>query len=247
MASAGPRLGDAFGAALEDYHHNGADMAGQAYFERSDGLIVPESIGIYFAEHSTWNPVLAALVETADEPVLDVGCGAGKHSLHLQGSGMDVTGLDISPGAITVSRARGLRQAVLGDLWVDLSRNHATVLMLGGGLSLLGDIENRASMLERLAELTPQDGRIIAQAVDLDLMPAHDPLLLRIAEANLAAGRPRGLTVHRIRYLDQATAWFQWWLPTEHDLSAALRHSAWRLATYDTTGPGMAVISLEKG
>lgn len=246
MTSEGPRLGDAFGAALLDYHHNGTDMAGQAYLERSDGLIVPESIGIYFAGHATWNPALASLVETVQGPVLDVGCGAGKHSLHLQEDGVDVTGLDISPGAITVSRERGLHQAICGDLWVDLPQHYSTVLMLGGGLSLLGDVENRVSMLERLADLTLPGGRIIAQAVDLDLMTAHDPLLLKLADANLAAGRPRGLTIHRIRYLDQATAWFQWWLPTETELRSALRHSAWTLAGYDATGPGMAVVSLQK-
>ncbi|MFD0360159.1 class I SAM-dependent methyltransferase [Nocardia sp. GCM10030253] len=37
--------------------------------------------------------------------VLDVGCGAGEHTIHLAGLGYDVLGVDLSPSAIAYARA----------------------------------------------------------------------------------------------------------------------------------------------
>ncbi|MDG6899020.1 MAG: class I SAM-dependent methyltransferase [Nitrososphaerota archaeon] len=41
--------------------------------------------------------------------VLDVGCGAGRVALYLQGWGLDVVGVDNSPFALRVARLRGVR------------------------------------------------------------------------------------------------------------------------------------------
>ncbi|HDO42228.1 MAG TPA: methyltransferase domain-containing protein [Candidatus Bathyarchaeota archaeon] len=43
--------------------------------------------------------------------VLDIGCGAGRHSIYLQNKGFNVIGIDISPLAIKVCRLRGLKKA----------------------------------------------------------------------------------------------------------------------------------------
>ena len=43
---------------------------------------------------------------------LDVGAGAGCHSLPLQARGIDVTAIDISPLAVETMRQRGVRQAL---------------------------------------------------------------------------------------------------------------------------------------
>lgn len=58
---------------------------------------------------STWDrAVLAAFAElvaaAGPGPVADVGCGPGRPTAHLEGLGLDVLGLDLSPGMLAVAR-----------------------------------------------------------------------------------------------------------------------------------------------
>jgi 2-polyprenyl-3-methyl-5-hydroxy-6-metoxy-1,4-benzoquinol methylase len=48
--------------------------------------------------------------------VLDVGCGAGRHSLEAQRRGFGVVAIDLSPGAVEVCRRRGVRDVRLRPL-----------------------------------------------------------------------------------------------------------------------------------
>ncbi|MFI7214696.1 class I SAM-dependent DNA methyltransferase [Micromonospora maritima] len=50
--------------------------------------------------------VLAAFAESVGpgRPVLEVGCGTGRITAHLRRLGLDVTGVDLSPGMVAVAR-----------------------------------------------------------------------------------------------------------------------------------------------
>jgi SAM-dependent methyltransferase len=48
--------------------------------------------------------VLALFASLVDGPVLDVGCGTGLATAHLHGLGVDVRGVDLSPGMLEVAR-----------------------------------------------------------------------------------------------------------------------------------------------
>ncbi|MFF5071644.1 class I SAM-dependent DNA methyltransferase [Micromonospora olivasterospora] len=60
--------------------------------------------------------VLAAYAETVGDagPVVEVGCGTGRITAHLRDLGLDVAGIDLSPGMVAVARDAwpGLRVAV---------------------------------------------------------------------------------------------------------------------------------------
>ncbi len=49
-------------------------------------------------------------MEFVNGRVLDVGCGAGRHSLYLQKKGFDVLGIDVSPLAVKVCRLKGVKK-----------------------------------------------------------------------------------------------------------------------------------------
>jgi SAM-dependent methyltransferase len=54
---------------------------------------------------ATWDrAVLGGFAEIATGPVLEVGCGPGRIAGHLAGLGMQVSGIDISPGMVEVAR-----------------------------------------------------------------------------------------------------------------------------------------------
>jgi methylase of polypeptide subunit release factors len=48
--------------------------------------------------------------------VLDIGAGAGRHSLEAQHRRLEALAIDISPGAVEVCRRRGVRDARLMPL-----------------------------------------------------------------------------------------------------------------------------------
>src|SRR5262249_58414734 len=102
---------DAFGRQLLDALEG---TPGTALLERDDGeqgtSMPPDA---FFAEHDDWAAPERAVFELVRGRVLDVGCGAGRHSLEAARRGLEVVAIDISPGAVAVSRARGVRDVRL--------------------------------------------------------------------------------------------------------------------------------------
>src|SRR5690348_9575425 len=55
---------------------------------------------------STWErAVLGAYAEVVTGPVAEVGCGTGRITAHLHSLGVDIRGIDLSPGMIAEARA----------------------------------------------------------------------------------------------------------------------------------------------
>lgn len=100
---------DAFGAMCRDYHEHGEAFE---VVERDDGFLnLPGGPEVYFTTPDEWGDLDHTAVEWAEGHVLDVGCGPGRHALALQERGHDVTGIDRSPGALSVARDRGVTDA----------------------------------------------------------------------------------------------------------------------------------------
>jgi len=99
---------DAFGQELWAYYK------GQEVFEvveRDDGYVDAMSPKVYFSEYEDWHPIEKRAMEFVKGRVLDLGCGAGRHSLYLQKKGFDIFGIDISPLAIKICKLRDLKKA----------------------------------------------------------------------------------------------------------------------------------------
>ena len=129
---------DAFGNLLLDRLAGGAD---DLIFERDDGYVGPAlPAEVFFAEHREWPAEEQRVFELVRGRVLDVGCGAGRHSLEAQRRGLRVVALDISPGAADVCRRRGVRDVRLLPLSAVDARLGVfdTVLMMCGNFGLVG-------------------------------------------------------------------------------------------------------------
>jgi 2-polyprenyl-3-methyl-5-hydroxy-6-metoxy-1,4-benzoquinol methylase len=100
---------DAYGQELLA-HYNG--KRGFEVVERDDGYFdVSFGPELYFSNYEQWSRMEKEAVKFVKGRVLDIGCGAGRHSLYLQEKGFDVFGIDNSPLAVKVCKLRGLRKA----------------------------------------------------------------------------------------------------------------------------------------
>jgi SAM-dependent methyltransferase len=100
-----------------------------------------------------------AVLRRARGPVLDVGCGAGRHVLALQRRGVGVLGVDVSPDAVRLARSRGAR-AVHGSVFDAVDGRFRTVLLLDGNLGIGGD---PVALLRRTHELLTAAGAVLAE------------------------------------------------------------------------------------
>jgi SAM-dependent methyltransferase len=96
-----------------------------------------------------------ALLARARGPVLDIGCGAGRHVVALGRRGVEAVGVEISPGAAAIAAGRGAA-VIEGSIFErPLSSDWATVLLLDGNIGIGGDA---VALLRRTAGLLRPGG-----------------------------------------------------------------------------------------
>ena len=237
----GPRLGDAFGELLVAQD---CDLATPQYelVERDDGFIGVTDARIYFREAPEWGPLERHACEQAQGRALDVGCGAGRHSISMIARGLDVTGLEPSPGAAHVARSRGVPviQKRLDQL---TEGTFDTVVMLGNNLSLLAGPDTAVATLTKLAHHAGPGAILLGQA--MDPYGTKDPLHLRYHEWNRVRGRPGGQLRIRVRFRGTATDWFDYWFLTVDELAAVVEPTPWTLSNLEHSGPAyLATLTL---
>ena len=220
--------GDAFGHLLLD-HMDGC--AGEVFLDRDDGYTGP-ALGPewFFAEPGEWVDAERAVFESVRGRVLDVGAGAGRHSLESQRRGLAAVAIDVSPGAAEVCRRRGVEDVRLLPLGAVDERLGVfdTVLMMCGNFGLVGSAEEATATLRRLHAMTSPEARIVLDSVD----PYVDPDASDIAymERNRERGLMQGQVRIRIRYGKRATPWFDLLNVSSAELDGLTAGTGWRLA-----------------
>jgi SAM-dependent methyltransferase len=208
--------------------------------ERDDGFIDASRFGtaLYFAPFRRWPAHHRAGMRYAHGRVLDVGAGAGRVALHLQGRGQAVVAIDNSPGAIEVCRRRGVHDARLLSIdEVDESLGlFDTIVMYGNNFGLLANASKSKRLLRRFHRLSSARGRIVAESRDVH--QTDDPLHLAYQERNRRRGRMAGQIRLRVRYRERATSWFDYLMVSPGELAELLDGTGWLtrrvLESYDT-------------
>jgi SAM-dependent methyltransferase len=198
--------------------------------ERDDGMIaVSGGPQAYFSEYADWSPESKEALQAVQGRVLDVGCGAGRVALHLQKEGHDVTGIDVSPGAVEVAKRRGVRDVRLlsvtrvgPDLGI-----FDTIVMFGNNFGLFSSERRARWLLRRFHRITGDAGRIIAETVDPYQTEEEEHLAYH--RWNRARGRMGGQVRIRVRYKKYRSAWFDYLLVSEEEMEGLLLGTGWRV------------------
>ncbi len=99
--------------------------------------------------------------------VLDIGAGAGAHSLWLQDQGFEVDAMDISPLSCETMRRRGVRNVLLQDIYLFNERKYDTILLLMNGAGIAQTLPGLNILLPHLKSLLNPGGKILADSSDL--------------------------------------------------------------------------------
>lgn len=164
---ASPRPGDAFGEILRACWAKDA-QTGAAFevIERDDGFIGVSDASSYFAPPTPQDLDLRAC-ERATGRVLDVGRGAGRHAVAMARAGLEVVGLDTSPGAVEVTKSRGV-PAYLGSVadLPDVLGTFDSFVLLGNNLGLLDSTHRAPAVLAALTRLARPGARLYGTCID---------------------------------------------------------------------------------
>ena len=160
---------DPMGAAIWDYFHSGEAerLVVQSSMFEDDEL---PAACLFRAEEEmpAWERTALRLCRGR---VLDIGAGAGCHSLVLQERGLDVTAIDISPLSVQTMRERGVQRAFAADVMYgereELAGPFDTLLLLMNGLGISGRLHRLPQFLSRLKEMLAPDGQILADSSDI--------------------------------------------------------------------------------
>jgi SAM-dependent methyltransferase len=103
----------------------------------------------------------AALLETVDGPVIDLGCGPGRLVVSLASRRVPALGVDSSPSAVALARRRGAT-VLERDLFAPLpgEGRWATALLFDGNVGIGGD---PTRLLTRCRQLTARGGQVVAE------------------------------------------------------------------------------------
>jgi SAM-dependent methyltransferase len=221
---------DAYGRCIYDHFEGKKSFE---IVERDDGYFnISGGAPAYLATYEDWPAHQRKAMRFVKGKVLDIGCGAGRHSLYLQEKGFDVLGIDLSPLAIKVCNLRGLRKAKVCSITQLSSRMGVfdTILMLGNNFGLFGSFKGAKRLLKRFHAMTSENARIIAESHDpyATTLPVH----LAYHRLNRKRGRMSGQLRIRIRYEQYATPWFDYLLVSKDEMKDILRGTGWRVRRF---------------
>lgn len=164
---------DLMGRAIWDFYHkeNPEDLQTETSISELDELPVE----YLFRDFEEMNRIEQKALKLAKGKVLDIGAGAGSHSLYLQNEkNLDVTALDISPKAIEVCQLRGIKNAVAENMLTFSGENYDAILLLMNGTGIFQSLNVIDIYLKKLNDLLSKNGQILIDSTDILYMFDED-------------------------------------------------------------------------
>lgn len=160
------RMKDLMGRAIWDYYHNEnpEDLQTETSISELDEL----PVDYLFRDFEAMNDIEQKALQLSEGKVLDIGAGAGSHSLYLQNEkNLDVTALDISPKSVEVCKFRGIKKAVCENMLDFSGETFDTILLLMNGTGVFESLAKIDTYLQKLHTLLNDNGQILIDSTDI--------------------------------------------------------------------------------
>ncbi len=235
---------DAFGQTMYAYFRK---QRTYEMVERDDGYLdVSEGPKVYFSEYKDWSRQVREAIKYARGRIIDIGCGAGRHTLYLQKKGHDVLAVDNSHLAIKVCRMRGVKKAkVLSITKIDSRLGvFDTIIMFGNNFGLFGGFKRARWLLRKFYKVTSEQARILAET--------RDPYRTNVREHlwyhnfNRGRGRMGGQLRIRVRFKKYVTPWFDYLMVSKKEMKEILKDTGWQVHRFLVGKNGMYIAVLVK-
>ncbi len=164
---------DLMGKAIWDFYHTHipADILTETSISEVDELPVE----YLFRDFDEMNTIEKKALQIAKGKILDVGSGAGSHSLYLQNErNLEVTALDISPKSIEVCKSRGIKKTWCGNILEFSDESFDTILLLMNGTGIFQSLNVIDFYLKKLHSLLNNNAQILIDGTDILYMYDRD-------------------------------------------------------------------------
>ncbi|QHI36447.1 Ribosomal RNA small subunit methyltransferase C [Kordia antarctica] len=163
---------DLFGKAILDYQQGNytEDIVTSTSISEEDALPIP----YLFRSYGEMPKLEQTALKLSKGNVLDVGCGAGSHSLYLQNErNLEVTAIDVSGAAIEACKLRGITNAEQIDV-MEFTGQFDTILLLMNGAGMCGKLNRIGNFLNHLKTILTDNGQILVDSSDIIYMFDED-------------------------------------------------------------------------
>ena len=194
---------DPMGRAIAEYHKTGTADRLRVFspmFEE-DELPLPT----LFRSYEEMPEIERKALDLAKGKTLDVGAGAGCHSLVLQQRGIDVTAIDISPLSVKTMKERGIREVLEQDFFT-LHEQYDTILMLMNGIGIMGTLERMPVFFKLLDRILAPGGQVLCDSSDICYVFETDDGIIELPDDTDYYGE----LTFQIQYKDTIGEPFDW-------------------------------------
>ena len=155
---------DPMGQAIADYHATGKASRLRVFSPMFDEDEIP--VATLFRTRDEMPAIEQEALKVASGHILDVGAGAGCHTLALQAMEKRVTAIDISPLAVETMRQRGVRDVHEQDFF-SLDGQFDTILMLMNGIGIVGTLSRLPAFFMQVDHLLAPGGQLLCDSSDI--------------------------------------------------------------------------------
>ena len=190
---------DIYGQAILDFYNGDHD----ATLTLHNSYDEPEEmkVSVFYRTPDDYSDMENLALNMADGKILDVGAGAGTHSMLLQIIEKDITAIDNSKGCIDMMTEFGVKN-LLHENFFQHSTQYDTLLLLMNGLGLAGTLQQLPDFLTHCMSLLNEGGQIIADSSDLSYLYEDGEIT--------PPATYKGDIKYRYEYKENMGPWFDW-------------------------------------
>lgn len=194
---------DPMGAAIAEFHATGKADRLRVFSPDFDEDEIP--VELLFRSYADMPEMEQRALQMATGRILDVGAGAGCHSLALQQMQKDVTAVDISPLSVSTMKARGVDNVLQQDFFA-LTDQYDTILMLMNGIGIVGTVQRLPAFFRHIFTILAPGGQLLLDSSDIAYIFEEEDGIIYLPEGD----RYYGELDYQMQYRDVKGATFPW-------------------------------------